>query len=50
MSRFERRGLQLCGLKFVNPHRSLAEAHYEEHNQKEVRLYEVNLNRSLLEL
>jgi nucleoside-diphosphate kinase len=34
ISRFERRGFKLVGLKFVTPTRELAEAHYGEHKGK----------------
>ena len=34
LSRFERRGYTLAGLKFVIPTKEVAESHYEEHKGK----------------
>lgn len=34
VSRFEKRGFKLSGLKMLNPTRALAEAHYAEHKDK----------------
>ncbi len=34
LSRFERRGLRLIGMKFMNVSRELAEAHYAVHREK----------------
>ena len=34
MSRFERRGFKICGLKLMRIPRELAERHYEEHKGK----------------
>ena len=34
ISRLERKGFQMVGLRLVNPDRSLLELHYDEHRQK----------------
>ena len=34
ISRLERKGFQMVGMKLVNPDRSLLELHYDEHRQK----------------